>query len=187
MTKTDLYNMTHTEQKMLDCRDNIEDAEQKIAQCNELLEALDQHTGKLIDKRFFEKHFTETGEYRNWTRYNLSGKRYDWDKYTHRICLQHMNWTFDADEAGCSTVRKYSDYEYIELDNRKTAHVIEQTKNFIGRMHDRIAYNAERIAKYETLDERQLVKDLRAVYFKHGEPDIWGAMLDLYEVKYPNN
>lgn len=177
--------MSESEKRALNCADAIEDAHNKIKQCDELLNALEAHTGKLIDKRFFEKHFTIKGEYQDYTKYSLTGKHYEWDKYAHRIGLDRMHWTYNADDNGVETVRAYSDYEYIELQNRETAHVIAQVAWFKTRMRERIEYQTEQKKKLEAIDDNAIVAELQAVFFKYGEPETWGRILDLYEVKYP--
>lgn len=185
MTKQEHNKMTESEQRALNCADAIEDAHNKIKQCDELLNALETHCGKLIDKRFFEKHFTIKGEYQDYTKYSLTGKHYEWDKYMHRIGIDRMSWQYEPDANGVSIVRAYSDYEYIELQNRETAHVIAQVAWFKTKMKERIEYQTEKKAKFEAIDDGAIIADLQAIFFKYGEPDTWGKLLDSYEVKYP--
>jgi hypothetical protein len=157
-----------------------------IEQCDELLAALATHTGKLVDKRFFEKHFTMQNEYCDYTKYSFSGKQYEWDKYNHRILLQRYVHTEKVKDRDYSS-SAYSDWEYIELDTRETAHVIERIQAKKAAMLERIEYKKDVLAQLETVDNAAIIADLLAVYKKHNAPITWLEVLDEYTVKYPKN
>ena len=186
------YNNKHMQTKnerIANAKLMINGAKYSIEQCDELLNALATHTGKLIDKRFFEKHFTQpdNGFGRVWTKYSLHGKRYEWETdYNHRITLQRYVHTEKVKDRDYST-STYSDYETIELVTRETAHVIERVQAKKQAMNERIAHYTEQLAQLETVDNSAIVKDLLAVYAKHNAPITWLEVLDMYEVKYPKN
>lgn len=133
---------------------------------NELEAALKTHTGKLVDKRFFEKHFTISNEYRNWTKYNLLPPAYDWSKYNHRLYI--------------------SQSVSLELQTRETIEILEALKLEREKIETWIKDRQARIVELSSINEKQLIRDLQAVYKKHGKPSIWGAVLDTFEVKYPS-
>ena len=161
----------------------INGAQYQIKQCDELLTALATHTGKLVDKRFFEKHFTEpdTGFGRVWTKYSLSGKRYEWEtNYNHRITLQRYIHTEKVKDRDYST-STYSDFEFIELVTRETAHVIERIQAKKQALSERVAHYIDQLAQLETVDNAAIVKDLLAVYNKYNAPITWLELLDMYD------
>lgn len=131
----------------------------------ELLTALHAHTGKLVDKRFFLEHFKVSNEYRDWTKYSITAPRYDWSKHSNELYIS----------ADCR----------LELMSRETAHIIEKVEAEQQRARDYIARLTNEIEKLEGFDEAELVRELLALYEKHGKPETWRKVLDSYEVKYP--
>lgn len=158
------------DKKIQDYRDYIMTYEKIINSCIELLTALETHTGKLVDNRFFKKHFTINNEYRDWTKYSFAGKQYDFDTYNYRIYLG----------SGSSG-------EYINLQTRETSELVAALRARHESAFQMIQEYTAKVAELESFDEKALVNDLVAVYEKYGKPEIWGKVLDSYEVKYPNN
>ncbi len=162
----------------------IGSADKCIEQCDDLLTKLATHTGKLVDNRFFKKHYLIPGEYRDWTKYRLAPAEYKWSSYKHRIMLERFVQTSEPDFYG-HTHTEYGDWEQIYFDTRETAHIIERIKEFKLKMQDRLVQKYDELAKLETVNNDVIIADLLAVYKKYNAPITWLEILDTYELKHP--
>lgn len=131
----------------------------------ELAEALRKHQGKNVDKRFFEEHFLLKNEYRDWTKYRLSLPDFSWSAHKYELRVSK----------DCK----------LNLLTRETKHILEEVEKQTEIEKARIVRYAEEIEALKGIDEDALIADLRALYQKHGKPETWGKILDLYQVKYP--
>jgi hypothetical protein len=157
------------DKKIQDYRDYITTYEKVMTACVELLQALETHTGKMVDKRFFEKHFTVMSDGHTYVRYSFYGKRYDFDTYNYSLYLGSGN-----------------NGERLELQTRETRELVEKLQKRHGECYEMIESYTAKITELENFDEQALVNDLIAVYEKHGKPEVWGKVLESYEVKYPS-
>lgn len=144
--------------------------EQNIADLKELLEALDKHKGKLIDKRFFDEYFTRYWEYddgtkRPYHKFRIYPPTYSFEKHQHNLYLNQD--------------------KHLELENRETAHVKIVASDCLKAMEQ---WREERMIKLDhvnAVNEEELIADLIAVYEKHGRPDFWRELLASYDVSSP--
>lgn len=143
----------------------IKKAQTALDNLNQLKTALETWDKKLVDKRFFLQHFKMSNEYRDWTKFSLSTPRYSFCKHSHEIYIT-------------------SDY-YLELDNRETAHILSKINDMLARLTSNIESWQNDIKTLNSFDEKQLVKELQALYSKYNQPEIWGEVLNRFEVKYP--
>ncbi len=152
-----------------------------------LLTALKDYNKDAINKTFFEKYFSmkydssydyipegsKIGDIRKdwkgniYTEFHFSDKRWDWEKYYKRIYL--------------------AESEYLEASSNKRLDIIKETEQKIDSVKNWIANNDKELANVQSVDEKQLVADLIAVYKKHNAPEIWDKVLSSYEVKYPKS
>jgi hypothetical protein len=157
------------EAKIQQAKDRIASYQEAIDNMDELETALKLWKHKNVDARFFLEHFKQ-GEQKNWqgkycTKYNLSEPRYSFSKHNKEIYLN-------------------KDYS-LELENRDTAHIIASIHDLRGRLETWKEETKVTIQGLKQLDEANLIKDLIALYHKHGKPSIWTEVLNIYEVKYP--
>lgn len=137
-----------------------------ISRLQELIKALMEYDKKTIDKKFFDKYFFVKLEYRDFYDFSIQPKRYEYiGEHKHEIYI----WG----------------YTYLEIKSRDRIHILEVAQESLDNFNLWISQNEEQTKKLEALDDMDIVKDLQAVFFKHGSPDLWGKILDSYEVKYP--
>lgn len=151
----------------------IETTTRKIMDANRLLVALKGHKGKLIDKRFFEEHFTLEGRDGDHTwkylEIYMTDPSYSFQSYQKRIILARIN----------------GDCGEVELQSRETAHAIEETTKMRDLWCGWLAGYEKELKDAEALDEDELIKDLLKIYEKYGQPKIWDKILGSYEVRNP--
>lgn len=155
--------------KIKDLQSYIAGYNSVILSCIELLQALETHTGKMVDKRFFEKHFTIKNEYHNYTKYSYVGKQYNFDTYNYSIYL------------GTS-----SNGEKLKLQTRETSELVNALKERHQTAFAMVEKYTSEIEKLTAFDENAMVQDIIAIYHRYGKPDIWGSVLSSYDVKYPS-
>ena len=165
--------MNITQEKIKDCKESIEKAENALARAKLLYSGLSTWDKKVVNKTFFEHYFTthdEKGEVRK-----------DWKgKIVTDFRLADMPYSYMHGKRIHLAM-----YEYVEVDNADTAHVCERTKSTITSLTERIEQYKQKIKELETVDERAIIKDVLAVWKKHGKPSIWSKLLDSYDVQNP--
>lgn len=167
--------MNNTDKKITELDGYIATATNALVQAKELYSALATWDAKIVNKKFFEYHFScrnEKGELeKEWkgntkTRFYFSDKSYEWEKYAKKIYLKYP--------------------EYIKIPTTQTIDVCNAVKGEIEQLEANITHWNDEIKNLKQIDEAAIIKDLLAVYKKHGKPEIWRDILDNYEVKYPN-
>lgn len=163
MSKTQTEKAQVVDQK----KNTIKKYLETINNLEELRAKLTAWSGKFIDKRFFEANFLVSNEYRSWTRFSIRKPAYSWSHYLYEIRISQ----------DCN----------LELQDRTKEHILDRITIEIANRFDWIAEYREALTKLKTFNEADLVKDLRALYVKHGRPEVWGKVLESYTVKYPDN
>jgi len=158
--------MNTTEKAIQDKQDYKQTYLNGVKALIEIQNALQQWDNKIVDIRFFKKFFSEKNEYRDYEKYSISAPRYSFDT-GYRIYLA-------------------KDCE-LKIENRETAHIKEKVSEQLTGYQARIDELTKDIETLTAFDEHALIKDLRALYTKHGKPETWGKILDSYEVKYPTS
>lgn len=164
--------INNTNNRIKELNEYIEKYQKSLLQATTLHTALLTHTSKMVDVRFFEKHFTipsDTPRYKNqvWTLYGMRKTENSWEK---PYSLYGVN------------------NEKIELDSRDTEHVIHATLEKAEKLKTWIAKYEKEVQELEQFNEQALVEDLLALYSKHNVSEtMWRTILEDYQVKYPNN
>lgn len=161
------------EQEIIKLQGYIATSQTVIASLTELQTALDKHTGKVVNKTFFEKYFTLTNED------GTPEKRL----YTEEVRTKYCMYTSDFSWAPYRIYLTTS--ETLNLLNRDTAHIRETVSHMLTAKQLSITEYTNQITALNAFDEKALVSELLALYYKHGQPSIWQEILDQYEVKYP--
>lgn len=147
---------------------NYIDAHEGIKQaCEELIPALKAHTGKLIDARFFEKHFLIPSERvdRKWTKYSLTKPQYSFDKPV-QVYLGRIGNTG----------------ERVGADTRETKDILQAVEEKRAESVKWLEDAREKLEKVDALDVDAMMRDIKAVYMKYGQPDMWDALMRSSEV-----
>ena len=163
-------------EKIEETRKYIEEYQIGFKALDELQHAVEGHTGKLIDKRFFEKHFYEKDE--------------EWEKYRNEKRTKYSMSTPDYGYGGTTHVIYLGVSHYkLELKSRETAHILEVIVEQVARYEEIVISYNKTLAQLEALDVDAIVKDIRAVYdkYKANIPQyFWQDIIELYNVKCPD-
>ena len=135
-----------------------------IARLEELKAKLHEWPGKTIDKRFFERYFSEVRSYGNITKYKIEPKRYEWSKHNHEIYISQ----------GCT----------LELQTREKDEISKVIDERLALIRQWKYREQEDINTLQGIDEKQVKAELIAIYKKHNLEIIWREILD--EVKFPD-
>lgn len=159
--------MTNTQERIQNYERYIESKEDAIVKCQELAESAEQWKNKLIDKNFFEQD-----------RFKLVTD----EGYTHfKYHMRRPEYSYRGSQYVVYLNRDYS----LELKNRETAHVLECIHTMLAFLQTEIEECKKNIAELRNFNEDDLVKDLQALYVKYNRPEVWGKVLESYEVRYP--
>jgi hypothetical protein len=144
----------------------IESHEGILKACDELLPALKSHTGKLVDARFFEKHFLIPNEWnKKYTKYSLTKPSYSFEKPVQIYLGRHGN---SSEKVGCDTRETSALIVAIEEKRAESIKWLDDAR--------------EKLAKVEALDVEAMLQDIKAVYLKYGKPDMWDNLMRSSEV-----
>lgn len=157
---------TITQSQIVEAKESLKKQKEVLKNLSLLEKAVNQHNKKLVDKRFFEKHFTEKNEYSTYTKFSISDYRYSFGEFKKQIWI--------------------GSNEYLELKTSGTQEIknaIQQKKNYTL---DYCQNLQNKIDQLGSSDEKSIIKNLRAVFFKHNPPEqLWYNLLKEYEVIYP--
>lgn len=144
----------------------IESHEGILKACDELIPALKAHTGKLIDARFFEKHFLIPNEWnKKYTKYSLTKPSYSFEKPV-QVYLGRMG----------------NSSEKVGADTRETKDILQAVEEKRAQSVTYLADAREKLEKIEALDVEAMLQDIKAVYLKYGKPDMWDNLMRSSEV-----
>lgn len=162
----------------------IEEKTAHIKEYNAILDRLEtlkiallDYDKNIINKTFFEKYFTRKDE--------AGAVVKDWKN---RIVTDYKftdpAYSFQKDVDGLIFL---AHSEYLEVSGKDKKTVLEAVNSKIDIVAGWINNANNSVKEAKNTNERAIIDDLKAVYKKHNNPSFWGKILDLYEVKYPNN
>ena len=135
-----------------------------IARLEELKAKLREWPVKTIDKRFFERYFSEVRSYGNITKYKIEPKRYEWSKHNHEIYISQ----------GCT----------LELQTREKDEISKAIGERLALVRQWKYREQEDINTLQGIDEKQVKAEIIAIYKKHNLGIIWREIL--LDVKFPD-
>lgn len=168
-----INNYTHmttlTERRINERLEYQSDYIKSLKSLDELQEKLDSYSGKLINKTFYKAV--------GWFRPKDDEHYYE-------------GYTYGIHSATYSFERDYYIYlegkHKLEVDSRDRLHIIERIKEEREKLEKWLTESVESEKKLKKFDEKKFFDDVKVLFDKYNQPEHWTALLDEYEVKYPD-